>query len=239
MLLALAALPARSRRRGDGEHRAGHDRRLPVRPRRPRPRARRRRRARPRRSPTPTAVEATRGASYFDLALARLAGVLAAGRVGDEVGGRHWLDLLGAWRRRSATSCSSPSPSCCSTVGAADGERQRVLAAGPGLAPHRRLRRRRLSAAGAAPARARRSIRVLVPIRVRACGAGPARDARMPHAAGGAEGWDGTVRGRVSAGHRPRHRPLRPAAPRALVPHRAGGRALRAARRVRQQQRGP
>ena len=31
------------------------------------------------------AVEATRGASYFDLALGRLAGVLAAGRAGDDV----------------------------------------------------------------------------------------------------------------------------------------------------------
>jgi class 3 adenylate cyclase/tetratricopeptide (TPR) repeat protein len=42
------------------------------------------------------AVEATRGASYFDLALARLAGVLAAGRAGDEAAGRRWLDQLGA-----------------------------------------------------------------------------------------------------------------------------------------------
>ncbi len=42
------------------------------------------------------AVEATRGASYFDLALARLAGVLAATGAGDEVRRRHWLDLLGS-----------------------------------------------------------------------------------------------------------------------------------------------
>ena len=37
------------------------------------------------------AVEITRGASYFDLALARLAGVLASGRLGDEAGGHRWL----------------------------------------------------------------------------------------------------------------------------------------------------
>ena len=42
------------------------------------------------------AVEATRGASYFDLALARLAGVLAAGRDGDEVGAARWQELLGS-----------------------------------------------------------------------------------------------------------------------------------------------
>jgi class 3 adenylate cyclase/tetratricopeptide (TPR) repeat protein len=41
-------------------------------------------------------VETTRGASYFDLALGRLAGVLAAGRGGDETASRHWLDQLGA-----------------------------------------------------------------------------------------------------------------------------------------------
>ncbi len=41
-------------------------------------------------------VETIRGASYFDLALGRLAGVLAAGRAGDDVAGRHWLDQLGA-----------------------------------------------------------------------------------------------------------------------------------------------
>jgi class 3 adenylate cyclase/tetratricopeptide (TPR) repeat protein len=41
------------------------------------------------------AVENTRGASYFDLALGRLAGVLAAGRAGDEEVGRRWLDMLG------------------------------------------------------------------------------------------------------------------------------------------------
>jgi class 3 adenylate cyclase/tetratricopeptide (TPR) repeat protein len=41
------------------------------------------------------AVEATRGASYFDLALGRLAGVLASGRANDDDGGRRWLDLLG------------------------------------------------------------------------------------------------------------------------------------------------
>jgi hypothetical protein len=42
------------------------------------------------------AVEATRGASYFDLALGRLAGALAAGRASDDETGRRWLDLLGA-----------------------------------------------------------------------------------------------------------------------------------------------
>jgi class 3 adenylate cyclase/tetratricopeptide (TPR) repeat protein len=42
------------------------------------------------------AVEHTHGASYFDLALGRLAGVLAAGRSGDDDLGRRWLDLLGA-----------------------------------------------------------------------------------------------------------------------------------------------
>ncbi len=41
-----------------------------------------------------TAVEATRGASYFDLALGRLAGVLAAGRANDDEAGRRWLDLF-------------------------------------------------------------------------------------------------------------------------------------------------
>jgi tetratricopeptide (TPR) repeat protein len=42
------------------------------------------------------AVEATRGASYFDLALARLAGVLAADRTGDSAGSRQWLEQLGS-----------------------------------------------------------------------------------------------------------------------------------------------
>jgi class 3 adenylate cyclase/tetratricopeptide (TPR) repeat protein len=42
------------------------------------------------------AVEATHGASYFDLALARLAGVLAAGRLGDEATSRYWLEQLGS-----------------------------------------------------------------------------------------------------------------------------------------------
>ena len=42
------------------------------------------------------AVEATRGASYFDLALARLAGVLAAGRAGDEVASGRWQEQLGS-----------------------------------------------------------------------------------------------------------------------------------------------
>ena len=41
------------------------------------------------------AVEATRGASYFDLALGRLAGALAAGRANDDETGRRWLDRLG------------------------------------------------------------------------------------------------------------------------------------------------
>jgi class 3 adenylate cyclase/tetratricopeptide (TPR) repeat protein len=41
------------------------------------------------------AVETSRGASYFDLALGRLAGVLAAGRAGDETASRQWLDQLG------------------------------------------------------------------------------------------------------------------------------------------------
>ena len=38
----------------------------------------------------------THGASYFDLALGRVAGVLAAGRVGDDVVSQHWLDQLAA-----------------------------------------------------------------------------------------------------------------------------------------------
>jgi hypothetical protein len=41
------------------------------------------------------AVEAIRGASYFDIALARLAGVLAANRTGDLAASRRWLDQLG------------------------------------------------------------------------------------------------------------------------------------------------
>ena len=59
------------------------------------------------------AVEATRGASYFDLALGRLAGVLAASRAGDEVRSRHWLDLLGAPRlvgRRRRVRGHRPAP---------------------------------------------------------------------------------------------------------------------------------
>jgi class 3 adenylate cyclase/tetratricopeptide (TPR) repeat protein len=40
------------------------------------------------------AVEEIRGASYFDIALARLAGVLAADRMGDDAESRRWLDLL-------------------------------------------------------------------------------------------------------------------------------------------------
>jgi class 3 adenylate cyclase/tetratricopeptide (TPR) repeat protein len=39
-------------------------------------------------------VEATRGASYFDLAIGRLAGVLACGRAGDAAGGEMWLERL-------------------------------------------------------------------------------------------------------------------------------------------------
>ena len=35
-----------------------------------------------------------RGASYFDIALARLAGVLAADRMGDIAESHRWLDLL-------------------------------------------------------------------------------------------------------------------------------------------------
>jgi tetratricopeptide (TPR) repeat protein len=42
------------------------------------------------------AVERTRGASYFDLAIARLAGVLASERAGDAAGRRRWLDQLGS-----------------------------------------------------------------------------------------------------------------------------------------------
>ena len=40
------------------------------------------------------AVERTRGASYFDLGLGRLAGVLACLRAGDEVASDRWLDQL-------------------------------------------------------------------------------------------------------------------------------------------------
>ena len=40
------------------------------------------------------AVERARGASYFDLALGRLAGVLACLRAGDETAGDRWLDQL-------------------------------------------------------------------------------------------------------------------------------------------------
>ncbi len=39
-------------------------------------------------------VERERGASYFDLAVARLAGVLAADRAGDVEGSRYWLEAL-------------------------------------------------------------------------------------------------------------------------------------------------
>ena len=41
------------------------------------------------------AVEVTRSASYFDLALARLAGVLASDRLGDDEAGHRWLEQLG------------------------------------------------------------------------------------------------------------------------------------------------
>ena len=40
-------------------------------------------------------TSSTRGASYFDLAVARLAGVLAAGRAGDDAASRRWLEQLG------------------------------------------------------------------------------------------------------------------------------------------------
>jgi len=43
-----------------------------------------------------TAVEEVRGASYFDIALARLAGVLASDRMGDHAESRRWLDQLGS-----------------------------------------------------------------------------------------------------------------------------------------------
>ena len=113
VLLALAQLPARARRGGDGGHRAGRRRRLPVRPRGAGPRARRRRRRSTGALADAEAVEATHGASYFDLALGRLAGVLAAGRAGDEVRSRHWLDLLGAPRlvgRRRRVRGHRPAP---------------------------------------------------------------------------------------------------------------------------------
>ena len=39
-------------------------------------------------------VEHERGASYFDLSVARLAGVLASDRAGNVRGSRRWLDAL-------------------------------------------------------------------------------------------------------------------------------------------------
>ena len=47
------------------------------------------------RSTTPTPSRSLARRSYFDLALGRLAGVLAAGRLGDDEAGRRWLDQLG------------------------------------------------------------------------------------------------------------------------------------------------
>ena len=97
-------------------------------------------------------VEATHGASYFDLAIGRLAGVLAASRDGDEVRSRHWLDLLG----RLASSVGDvvviaiaqlleDGPAATATADVESSRSHR-------LASHRRLGRRRLSS-GAGPLR--------------------------------------------------------------------------------------
>ena len=95
------------------------------------------------RSRTPTRVEVTRDASYFDLALGRLAGVLAAGRLGDDEAGRRWLEQLGTLASSVgdvvfvAIVAAAPRPP------AADDDDASPLAVG--LAAHRRQRRRRLS----------------------------------------------------------------------------------------------
>ena len=90
------------------------------------------------------AVEEVRGASYFDIALARLAGVLAADRMGDVAESRRWLDLLGSL-------ASSVGDVVFVSIAQALGDRaeQRSTRSRPDpdvrLADRDRLRRRRLS----------------------------------------------------------------------------------------------
>ena len=96
------------------------------------------------RSADAEAVEAMRGASYFDLALGRLAGVLAAAAAATTRRGRHWLEQLGTLASSVgdvvfvAVAQLPPRPRRRATT-------TEAAAAGPGLAPHRRPRRRRLT----------------------------------------------------------------------------------------------
>ena len=94
------------------------------------------------------AVEATHGASYFDLALARLAGVLAAGRAGDEARSRRLARPARrprVLRRRRRVRGHRPDPRGSPRTRRGGRGDRRVLGARLGLAPHRRLRRRRLA----------------------------------------------------------------------------------------------
>ena len=109
-----ARQPAGRRHRpGRGGDRAGRRRRLPVRARRPGAR----------RAPSPATrttaladaegVEATRGASYFDLSIGRLAGVLACERAGDPAGSERLagaLEHAGVLGRRRRVHHHRPGP---------------------------------------------------------------------------------------------------------------------------------
>ena len=149
------------------------------------------------------AVEEVRGASYFDVALARLAGVLAADRMGDAAESRRWLDLLGSL-------ASSVGDVVFVSIAQALGDR-----AGHGswwradadvrLADGDRLRRRRVIFGRLAFLQLKRPYE----------GRSDCKNA--------------------AAGDRAHRRPVRPAAPRPLVPHRRGRAPVRPARRVRQQ----
>ena len=117
VLLALAHVRGRSLRRGAGRHRAGVGRATSRSASPPGPSCGRSPARAPGRSSDAEAVEATRGASYFDLALGAAgwrAGVLVVSATTRPAGAGS--NSSARWRRRSATSCSSPSPSCSTTA---------------------------------------------------------------------------------------------------------------------------
>ena len=139
----LGPVPGRRRRRGRGGHRGGRRRRLPVRPVRPRPRPGRRRRSRGRRC-------RRRGASSRSAAPATStspsAGWPACWRrsaAGDEADRR----LAGPARRAGVASVGDVVFVAVAQLlhGRPDDEGRRGRRPRPRLAPHRRLRRRRLT----------------------------------------------------------------------------------------------
>ncbi len=76
------------------------------------------------------AVEITHGASYFDLALARLAGVLAAAASATTSPAGAGSISSARWRPPSVTSCSWPWPSCSTTARSCRRRRANPLAPG-------------------------------------------------------------------------------------------------------------